>query len=210
MYQALAAGVRWAVQVPKTALGDSVLILGCGQRGLGSVIACREAGAGTIIVTGLARDRHKLDLALALGADHAIAIDREATVERVMRITEGRGVDVAIDVTPSAVQPILDAVELVRVGGSIVLAGVKGKTTTVALDTDRVVFKEITLHGVYSQGTGAYREALRLLSQNRYRLERLHTHSFPLERAERAIQVLGGEIAEERAICVSLHPGLQE
>jgi threonine dehydrogenase-like Zn-dependent dehydrogenase len=206
MYQALAAGVRWAVQVPKTALGDTVLILGCGQRGLGAVIACKEAGAGTVIVTGLKRDAHKLALAAALGADHTIVADEEDTLARVMAITGGRGVDIALDVTPGAVQPVIDAVEAVRVGGTIVIGGVKGKRITVALDTDRVVFKEITIHGVYSQGTAAYREALRLLAENRYRLERLHTHSFPLSQVERALQVLGGEMAGEPSICVSLHP----
>ena len=38
-------------------------MLGPGQRGLASVIACREVGAGTIIVTGLAADANKLALA---------------------------------------------------------------------------------------------------------------------------------------------------
>ena len=66
MYQAIAAGVRWAVQVPKTSIGDTVLILGCGQRGLASVIACKEAGAKNIIVTGLKRDSHKLSLAKSI------------------------------------------------------------------------------------------------------------------------------------------------
>ena len=35
LYQPIAAGVRWAVQVPKTAMGDTILILGHGQRGAG-------------------------------------------------------------------------------------------------------------------------------------------------------------------------------
>ena len=39
------AGFRWAVEIPKTGPGDTVLILGPGQRGLASVLACREAGA---------------------------------------------------------------------------------------------------------------------------------------------------------------------
>src|SRR2546430_7195064 len=42
---------------PYTTLFRSVLILGAGQRGLAAVLAARTAGAGTIIVTGLARDR---------------------------------------------------------------------------------------------------------------------------------------------------------
>jgi threonine dehydrogenase-like Zn-dependent dehydrogenase len=205
-YQALAAGVRWAVQVPRTALGDAVLILGCGQRGLGAVVACREAGAGTIIVTGLSRDRHKLALARALGAHHTILVDQEDTVARVQAITGGRGVDVAIDVVPAATQPVIDAVEAVRPGGTIVIAGVKGGRNTVALDTDRVLFKELTVHGVYSQGRAAYEQALRLLTENRYGLERLHTHRFGLDQAAEAIMTLGGEIEGREAICVALVP----
>ena len=151
-YQSLAAGLRWAVQVPRTALGDSVLILGPGQRGLGAVIACREAGAGLIIVTGLARDRHKLDLALALGAHHVIVSDEEDTVSKVLALTQGRGVDVALDVVPSATQPVIDAVGAVRIGGMVVIGGVKGRSAKVALDTDLVLFREIRIQGVYSQG----------------------------------------------------------
>jgi threonine dehydrogenase-like Zn-dependent dehydrogenase len=205
LYQCLAAGVRWSVQVPKTALGDRVLILGCGQRGLGSVIACREAGASMIVVTGLARDRFKLDLARGLGASDVIVADKEDTVARVMALTQGEGVDIVIDVVPAAAHPVIQAVEVVRPGGTIVLAGVKGKDTRVALDTDKIVFKEITIRGVYSQGWAAYEEALRLLAENKYNLGRLHTHEFPLEQAEAAILALSGA-GGENAVSVSLHP----
>ena len=102
LYQPIAAGIRWAVQAPATAMGDTVLILGHGQRGLGAVVAAREAGASTIVVTGTSRSAYKLRLAEALGADHTIEADREDTVERVMAITGGRGVDVALDVVGRA------------------------------------------------------------------------------------------------------------
>lgn len=206
MYQALAAGVRWAVQVPKTALGDTVVILGCGQRGLGSVIACKEAGVGRIIVTGLQRDRFKLDLALALGAHHAIVADAEDTVARIQEITGGRGADVVLDVVPVDGHPVIQAIEIARMGATIVLAGVKGHSTTVAIDTDKLISKELTLQGVYAQGASAYEESLRILSENKYDLDRLHTHQFPLEKAEQAILTLAGERQGENAICVSLHP----
>jgi threonine dehydrogenase-like Zn-dependent dehydrogenase len=172
------------------------------------VIACREAGAGTIIVTGLKRDRHKLDLARALGAQHTIVVDEEDTVERVLAITGGRGVDVAIDVVPASPQPIVDAVGAVRIGGTIVIGGVKGRTTKVALDSDRILFRELTIKGVYSQGSAAYVQALRLLAENRYDFARLHTHSFPLEEADTAIRTLAGEAPGAEAISVSLHPHL--
>ena len=65
------------------------------------MIAARAAGAGTIIVTGLATDAHKLALAREFGADHTIVVDDDgrdtkagggtsATVQRVTELTDGR------------------------------------------------------------------------------------------------------------------------
>ena len=58
LYQPMAAGVRWFAHESNLALGDTVVILGCGQRGLAGLVAAREAGAGRVIVTGLESDAH--------------------------------------------------------------------------------------------------------------------------------------------------------
>ena len=208
LYQPIAAGVRWAVHVPKTAMGDTILILGHGQRGLGAVVAAREAGAGTIIVTGTSRSAYKLRIAEALGADHTIEADREDVLARVLEITDGVGVDVALDVVPGGAGPVRDAIAAARIGGTIVLSGIKGKDETVDLDVEAVIYKELVLKGVYSQARDAYLEAFRLLEQNTYNLERLHTHEFALEDAARALETLGRESdTDQEPICVSLHPG---
>ena len=86
-------------------------------------------GAGLIIATGLSRDARKLELAREFGADATINVDEEDTVARVRELTGGDGVDVVLDLTPIAAPPILDAVNAVRWGGTIVLAGLKGRTT---------------------------------------------------------------------------------
>src|SRR5258708_555307 len=54
MFNSLGAGVRWACHLGEVRLGDTVLVLGAGQRGIAAVVAARAAGAGTIIITGLA------------------------------------------------------------------------------------------------------------------------------------------------------------
>lgn len=206
LYQPLAAGVRWAVQLPETSLGDSVLILGDGQRGLGSVIAARRAGASQIIVTGTSRSKSKLQTARALGADWTIEADEDDVVGRVMEITDGRGVDVIVDVVPVATAPIVDAVEVARVGATIILAGIKGPVG-VSLDVDRIIFKEICIKGAFSQGNEAYREAFRIIAENAPELGRLHTHEFELEDAEEALLTLGMEVRDStQPICITLHP----
>ncbi|MCH7512036.1 MAG: alcohol dehydrogenase catalytic domain-containing protein, partial [Chloroflexi bacterium] len=85
LFNPLGAGIRWAQQVPGTKLGDTIVILGPGQRGLCSVIAAREAGASCIIVSGLSVDERKLALAREFGAHHTIDVEREEIVQRVVR-----------------------------------------------------------------------------------------------------------------------------
>src|SRR5260370_12139067 len=126
MFNPLGAGVRWAVHLGRGGLGDTVLILGAGQRGLAAVLAARTAGAGTIIVTGLGRDAGKLALAREFGADVTIDVEAEDTVARVLEVTGGVGADVALELPPLAAQPIRDAPHAVRRGGRVVLAGLKG------------------------------------------------------------------------------------
>ena len=73
MYNSLGAGVRWACHLGGVQLGDTVLVLGAGQRGIASVVAARAAGAGTIIITGLAADAHKLAVAAGPVSDALLA-----------------------------------------------------------------------------------------------------------------------------------------
>src|SRR5690606_41609884 len=76
--------------------------------------ARRSADLATVIVTGLQTDAHKLRLARELGADHPLVVDgadAQDTVETVMDLTAGRGVDVALDLTPMAAAPVTDALK---------------------------------------------------------------------------------------------------
>jgi threonine dehydrogenase-like Zn-dependent dehydrogenase len=206
LFNPLGAGFRWAVEIPRTQPGDTVLILGPGQRGLASVIACREAGAGTVIVTGLARDAHKLALARALGADHTIDVEREGVVARVRELTGGRGADVVVEVTAFAPEPVRDAVDCVAPGGTVVLAGVKGMKPVPDFVSDKVVLKEVAIRGAIGVTYDAYERAIRLIESRRLPLERLQTHRFALRDAERAVRTLAGEWPDERAVHCCLLP----
>jgi threonine dehydrogenase-like Zn-dependent dehydrogenase len=207
MFNPLGAGFRWAVEIPGTGPGDTVLVLGPGQRGLASVIAARAAGAGTIIVTGLARDAHKLALARELGADHVIDVEAEDARARVKELTGGRGADVVVEVSSYAVEPVAEALHHVAVGGRIVLAGVKGFKAVPDFVSDLIVVKEATIRGAFGVTARAYDAAIRLIESGTLPLARLHTHDFPLAEAERAIRTLAGDIPGEACIHACLLPG---
>jgi threonine dehydrogenase-like Zn-dependent dehydrogenase len=205
LFNPLGAGVRWGVTLPATTIGSTVVVLGPGQRGIASAIAAKVAGARLVIVTGLGRDRHKLDLALELGADIAIDVEQEDLVPRVRELTGGDMADVVVDVTANATRPVVDAVDLVRAGGTIVLGGLKG-TEIPSFPSDKIVLKGITVIGARGVTADGYRDALSIIEQRPVPLEKMRTHTFALVDAELAIQTLAGEIPGEHAINVVIAP----
>jgi len=207
MYNPLGAGVRWALEYGGVHLGSTVLVMGAGQRGLAAILASRYVGAGTIIATGLARDASKLALAKEFGADYTINVDEEDTVARVRELTDG-GVDVSLDLTPMAQQPILDAIEATRWGGTIVLAGLKGHKEIAGLKTDTLINKALTVKGAFSVDASGYENAIKLIESGQFALEKMQTHKYGLDDVEHAIKLLAGELPGEEGIHVAVMPGM--
>jgi len=207
MFNPLGAGFRWGVEMPRTGPGDTVLILGPGQRGLACVLACRAAGAAKILVTGLAADAPKLALAREFGADHCIDVENENAVERVRELTDGRGADVVVDVSSYSTEPVVQAIDCAAVGGRVVLAGVKGFRPIPGLISDKIVIKEIEIQGAIGVTSSGYANAIRLIESGRYPIEKMHTHDFGLRDAELAIRTLAREIPGEASIHSCLLPG---
>lgn len=206
MFNPLGAGFRWAVEIPRTGPGDRVVILGPGQRGLASVLACREAGAAQIVVTGLAADAPKLALAREFGADATIDVENEDARARIRELTLGQGADVVVDVSSYSTKPVAESLDYVRMGGTVVLAGVKGFQEIPGFVSDKVVMKEITIRGAIGVTSSGYANAIRLLERRNVPIERMHTHDFGLRDAELAIRTLAREIPGEASIHSCLVP----
>jgi threonine dehydrogenase-like Zn-dependent dehydrogenase len=206
MFNPLGAGFRWGVEIPQTGPGDTIVIMGPGQRGLASVLACREAGADQIIVPGLEADAKKLEIARAFGADATIDVQNEDARQRVRELTNGRGADVVLDVSSYATEPIVQAMDFARMGGCIVLAGVKGFKSVPDFVSDKIVMKELTIKGAIGVTQSGYASAIRLLEKRKYPVEMMHTHDFKLEDAELAIKTLARQIEGEESIHSCLIP----
>lgn len=205
MFNPLSNAVRWTCEVGGVGLGDTVAICGPGQRGLLSVVAAREAGARTIIVTGTARDRDRLALASALGASATVVVDDDDPVAVVQDLTSGLGVDVVVDVSHGSTKPVVQAVDMVRPGGRVVLGGLKQRRPVDGLVSDVVAYKEVTMIGVFSAGWSAIETAIRILEKCNTELAALATHAFGLQDAADAVRILGRETSDgTEPICVHL------
>jgi threonine dehydrogenase-like Zn-dependent dehydrogenase len=206
LFNALGAGFRWAVTLPRLAFGQRIVVLGAGQRGLACVAAARAAGAGTIVVSGRATDAHKLEAARALGADVTVDVDAADLVSVVQDVTDGELADVAVDASAGATAPVLDALRCVRPEGTVVLAGLKGGRLVDGFPADDVVLRGIRVLGARSTDWDAYEQALAHLSRHPDRFAPLRTHVLPIARADQALRILAGETPEERPIYVSVTP----
>ncbi|HMU89490.1 MAG TPA: zinc-binding dehydrogenase [Pseudomonadales bacterium] len=207
MFNPLGAGVRWASQLPKTAIGETVVILGCGQRGLASVVAAKAAGAGQVIVTGLAVDAHKMEIARAFGADRTVDVEQEDVVAVVREMTNGEMAQVVVEVTSGATQPVCDALDLAAQAGRIVLAGAKYKPVQ-EFPSNKIMMKELTLIGALAVDFDSYEAAIRIIESRKFPLELMHSHTLPLRDTEKALLTLGNEVAGEQGVHISIDPSL--
>ncbi len=207
LFNPFANAIEWSILTPRPAPDSTVLILGPGQRGLSCVVALRVATAcAKILVTGLTRDAHKLDLAKELGADVVIDVQKTPLLAAVAEATGGRGVDVVIDTTDGAPTVVAEAVSAVRIGGTIVLAGHKGGRPS-EVSADEVIAKRISIIGSQSASWRAFDLAASMIDAATTRIDRLHTHSYGLHEVGKAIDVLAGRVIDGRpAISVCVRP----
>ena len=201
----LSNGIEWALYDCGVGFMDSVLIQGPGQQGLSQVVACKQAGAAQIIVTGTSRDAARLELAKALGADAAIDVQEEDPLPRVLELTNGKGVDVVLDCTAGAgAAPVLLGIDaLKRRAGTLLVQGELAKFPDFPIK--KLTEKAITIKSARGHSYRAVELAIEQLASKRFPLHLLTTHEFGLHDVDRAIRAVGGEV-EEDVIHVSLLP----
>ena len=201
----LSNGVEWALYDAGVGFMSTVLIQGPGQQGLSQIVACRQAGAALIIVTGTGRDAARLELAKQLGADRTVDVDREDPLEAVLELTGGKGVDVVLDCTAGAgATPVLLGIDaLKRRAGTLLVQGELAKFPDFPLK--KLTEKAITIKSARGHSYRAVELAIEQLASKRFPLHLLTTHEYSLEDADTAIRAVGGEIADG-VVHVSLLP----
>jgi threonine dehydrogenase-like Zn-dependent dehydrogenase len=201
----LSNGIEWALFDCEVGFNTSVLIQGPGQQGLSQVVACRQAGASTVIVTGTARDAARLEVAKTLGADATIDVNAEDVVERVREITGGDGVDVVIDCTSGAgTAPILVGIQaLRRRAGTLLIQGELDAFPDFPIR--ELTEKAITVKSARGHSYRACELAVEQLASKRFPLDLLTTHTFGLDDVDLAIRSVGGKGVPD-VIHVSLLP----
>jgi threonine dehydrogenase-like Zn-dependent dehydrogenase len=201
----LSNGIEWALVDGGVRHDSVVLIQGAGQQGLSQVVACKQVGAPMVIVTGTGRSRARLELAMALGADHVIDISEGDTLQRIRALTSGDGVDVVLDCTAGGgADPVLLGIDaLKRRAGVMVIQGEMDVFPD--LPMKKLTEKAITIKSARGHSYRSCELAVDQVATGKFPLERLTTHKFGLRDVDEAIATVGG-FGEAGAIHVSVLP----
>jgi alcohol dehydrogenase len=177
--------------------GDTVAIVGAGPIGLAAVMAAHLFSPTHVVAIDLADAR--LEAAKGFGADVTVNNGREDALSAVQHLTDGLGVDVAIEAVgvPEAFEL---CTELVRPGGRVANIGVHGKPATLHLESlwIRDVTMTTGLVDTYSTPT-----LLRLLTTGQLDARKFVTHHFELSQVLAAYDAFGNA-AETGALKVAI------
>lgn len=161
-------------------IGDTVAVFAQGPIGLCATMGARLKGATTII--GVDRVPERLAMAKRMGADHVVDIGREDAVEAILRLTGGRGVDVAIEAL-GIQQTFEAALRVLRPGGTLSSLGVYSGDLSLPLGAFAAGLGDHTIVTTLCPGgKERMRRLMNVVASGRVDLKPLVTHRFPLDR----------------------------
>jgi L-iditol 2-dehydrogenase len=163
-----------AVALTPISLNDSVVVIGAGMVGIFVIQALRAAGCGKIIAVDL--EQNKLDLALKLGADHALQAGKVDVAEEVLKLTDNRGATLAVEVVGNTAA-VNTAISSLRKGGALTIVG--NLAPTVDFPLQEVVTRQISVRGSCSS-CGEYPACLDMIARGTINVDALISEVAPL------------------------------
>ncbi|MGO8683518.1 MAG: zinc-dependent alcohol dehydrogenase family protein [Thermoleophilia bacterium] len=171
----LPTGFEIGVQYGGVKPGDVVAVIGAGPVGLAAMATAGLYGAATIIAIDL--DENRLEQAKEFGASDVVVSGTADWKEQVLALTDGAGVDVAIEAV-GVPQTFAMATELVRPGGNVANVGVHGKPVELHLEKLWIQNIHISMGLVNANTTPML---LKLVAQKKIPAEKLVTHHFSFD-----------------------------
>jgi alcohol dehydrogenase len=173
----LPTGFEIGVRYGRVKPGDVVAVVGAGPVGLAAMMTAGLYGAARVIALDL--DEHRLEQAKNVGATDTVDNGSPGWERRVRSLTDGLGVDVAIEAVgvPASFEA---CTSIVRPGGSVANVGVHGAPVELPLQDLWIMDLSITM-GLVSANTTPM--LLKLVAQHKLAAERFVSHHFTFDQA---------------------------
>src|SRR5215813_46799 len=188
-----------AVQKARVALGESVLVLGCGPIGLQFLMVAKLETDRLFTSDPMPERRAK---SLTLGAIEAFDPTNGKLVDEIKARTEGRGADAVLVAVahPSVVQ---DALAAARPGGRVLLFAANDPVTRIEFPASAVGIDEKEILGSYSAAVDIQEAAAELVLLRKLPVMEIVTHRFPLDRIQEALELAARPTANSLKILIT-------
>ena len=165
-------------------IGDTVAVFAQGPIGLCATVGAKLSGATTIIVVDSIPGR--MAVSRALGADHVVDFRKTDPVAEIMRLTDGRGVDVAIEALGTQAT-FEGGLRVLRPGGTLSSLGVYSTDLTIPLGPFAAGLADLKIVTTLCPGgKERMRRLMSVIASGRVDLTPLVTHRFRLDEIEAA------------------------
>lgn len=174
MLEAVAVALH-AVKLSAPMQGETALVIGAGMIGVLTAQAAKALGFARVLIADV--DATRLKMAADLGISETLHLSGEALTSEIQKLTDGRGVDVALEAVGRS-ETVNTAIDCVCKGGRVILIG--NIQPEVTLPLQKVVSRQIRLQGS-AASAGEYPEAIELLRSGGIRVSPLISAVAPLE-----------------------------
>lgn len=192
----LGNGYQWACLDGGVRPGETVVVLGPGQSGIGAVVAAKQAGADVVAV-GRAADRDRLAVAQRLGADAVCMTGpggdctEAELVELIAQRTGGAMAGMVLDVAAGTDETVGLAIDLVGKRGRVLLAAASTRPLN-RFPVWKLSRKQVLLQAVRGHSWASVEWALSLLAAERLPLEAMSTYVGGLGDVDHALRATAG------------------
>lgn len=168
-------------------LGEDVLITGAGPIGIMAAAVARHAGARNVVITDINADRLELAAHVTDVVPVNVAQEDLKNVMARLKLVEGFDIGMEMSGSQAALDQIVGAMVM---GGRIAMLGIPPGNSPVAWS--RIVFRAITIKGVYGREIFETWYKMIAMLQNGLDVSRVITHYFHADEFERGFEVMRG------------------
>ncbi len=156
-------------------VGEDVLITGAGPIGIMAVAIARFVGARHVVITDV--NDYRLQLAAKMGASRTVNVTCDSLDQVMKDLGMQEGFDVGLEMSGNP-QALRELLRTMHHGGSVAMLGIPPGET--AIDWDQVIFKGLTLKGIYGREMFETWYKMSSMLQSGLNIGPVITHHFPL------------------------------
>lgn len=174
-------------------IGDTVAVLGSGTLGQMVTQALKVAGVGKVIAIDISEN--KLKEAESLGADVLINAKEVNVIDKVMELTDGKGVDISLECAGSKITQE-QCLLITKKKGKIGYLGIAYSDIHLSEEAFENIFrKELELKGFWNSYSAPFpgqewTKSIQLVNEGKIKLKDMVSHRFGLQDAYKAFEMI--------------------